>query len=91
MKAMRDTGIHASQSASYSLWSRLRANTTHIRTCLSEVAEPPDTDSLIPEIQTLMHLKTIFKDSLNPISAFQLHFQTSFFAVLPPKPGMLRS
>jgi hypothetical protein len=87
---MRDTGTHASQSAPYHLWKRLCANTTHIRTCLSEVSEPPDTDSLIPEIQTLRHLEAIFNDSLNPVSAFQLHFQISFFAVLPPKPGMLR-
>jgi hypothetical protein len=89
-KAMKDTGAHASQSAPYRLRSRLRANTTHIRTCLSKVADPPDTDSFIPEIQTIKHLEAVFNGSKNPISTFQLHFQTSFFAVVPQKPGLLR-
>jgi hypothetical protein len=89
-KAMKDTSVPASQSAPYRLWKRLCSNTTHIRTCLSRIAGPPDTDSSIPEIQTVKHLETVFTGSPNPIYAFQLYFQTSFFAVLPPKSGMLR-
>jgi hypothetical protein len=88
-KAMKDTGTQASRSSPYRLWTRLRVNTTHIRTCLSKIAKPPDTGTDIPEIQTIKHLETVFNHSANPISAFQMHFQTSFFMVIPPKPGML--
>jgi hypothetical protein len=46
---------------------------------------------LIPEIQTIKHLETVFTGSPNSISAFQLYFQSSFFSVLPPKSGILHS
>lgn len=89
MKAL--TGTVASLSSPYRLWNRLHANTANIRTCLSRASPPPDTSSTDPEIQTIEHLQVVFVHSENPISAFQLAFQTSFFAVIPPKPGMLRS
>jgi hypothetical protein len=91
MKAMKDTDTSFSQSAPYGLWCRLRANVSHIRTCLSRIAPPPNTDSSNPEIQTIKHLQSVFGSSENPISAFQLAFQTSFLSVLPQKPGVLRS
>jgi hypothetical protein len=91
MTALNDTGASASQSAPYRLWIRLHANAAHIRTCLSRVSPPPDTCSSDPEIQTIKHLQAAFAGFENPISAFQLAYETSFFEVLPPKPGMIRS
>jgi hypothetical protein len=91
MKSLNDTGASASQSAPYGLWNRLHANAAHIRTCLSRVSPPHDTCSSDPEIRTISHLYSVFCRSENPISAFQLAFQTSFFEVLPPKPGILHS
>jgi hypothetical protein len=90
MKAMQDTAAYLSRSAPYRLWHRLRVNATHIRTCLLKVAAPPNTDSTVPELQTIKHLETAFADPPNPISSFQMYFQISFFAVRLPKSGMLR-
>ena len=78
-----------SPSVPYRLWKRLRDNIPNIRTQLSRITAPPDTAD-VPEIQTLKHLAVVFTDHHNPISAFQLAFQDSFFAIQSPKPGLLR-
>jgi hypothetical protein len=91
MSKRRSMGnVHASPSTPYRLWKRLRDNIPNIRTRLSRIAAPPDTAD-VPEIQTLRHLSAVFADPLNPISAFQLLFQDSFFAIESPKSGLLRA
>jgi hypothetical protein len=91
MSKRRSMGnVPASPSTPYRLWKRLCDNIPNIRTRLSHIAAPPDTAD-VPEIQTLKHLTDVFADHHNPISAFQLLFQDSFFAIHSPKPGMLRT
>jgi hypothetical protein len=88
-KAMRSASMCASPSTPYNLWRRLRANVSHIRTTLLTITDPPLTASAIAEVHTILHLNHAFPGSANPVIDFQLHFQTSFFAYLPPQSGLL--
>jgi hypothetical protein len=78
-KAMRETRTAFSPSVPYNLWRQFSAHIVHLRTHLSRLAPPPDTDSDSPHTQTLRHLQTAFPYSATPIVQFQLHFQLPFF------------
>jgi hypothetical protein len=88
-KSMRIASIAASRSAPYNLWRRVRSNLSHIRTSLLTITAPPHVMEALPVIQTVAHLDAAFPGSTNPIIDFQLHFQTSLFAILSPQPGLL--
>ncbi|MBN1411866.1 MAG: hypothetical protein JW969_13540 [Spirochaetales bacterium] len=63
---------------------------THIRTSSLSIIPVPVTDTCIPENQTIIHLVKAFPHSSCPVAGFQEHFQTSFFAFVPPKSGAIR-
>ncbi len=78
-QAFRSSGCSLGNSSVYRLYRRFQYGQARIRTFLARVKDPPClSDTGHPVLLTLMHLKTIFKNCLCPISAFQHQFQASF-------------
>lgn len=67
-----------SDSSAYRLWKRFCLAQSKIRALLLKRCSPPDVTSRAPAIQTILHLKTAFKNSACPIAAFQGYFQADF-------------
>jgi hypothetical protein len=55
--------------------ARWHGLTTHVRTRLHMVAEPPGKAGGPTDPFSLRHLAAAFRDAACPIAAFQLHFQ----------------
>lgn len=76
-EAARKAEIPMTITTIYRLYKRFRHNQARIRTYLTRVKDPPLLDDTTdPVIQTITHLKTVFKDCI--VTQFQLHFQTTF-------------
>ena len=74
------------EAAGASLWRRFSAAQVHIRDLLLRVIAPPPCDSTVPALHTIAHLRTAFPAASCPISAFQIHFQTSLLPPITPRP-----
>jgi hypothetical protein len=59
----------------YHLLQRLRRRLTNLRTTLSAVRRPPDSQQADPLLQTFEHLRLVFPKAACPTEAFQQRFQ----------------
>jgi hypothetical protein len=79
VRAIRSSDSHIQETGIYRIFRKFKDNQVKIRTFLMSIKDPPSLkhtkDSVI---QTIEHLKSAFPDTVNPISGFQHHFQTSF-------------
>lgn len=64
------------------LWQRFIDSHSRLRDLLNRLRPPPDCQSPIPAIQTIEHLRAAFPGHPCPLSAMQLHWQTSVFTPL---------
>lgn len=77
--AFRDSGSHMGQTSTYRIFRKFRYNQVRIRTLLTGIKDPPGLKQVTDAaIQTIIHLKSVFRHSSCPVSKFQHHFQTSF-------------
>jgi hypothetical protein len=78
-QALKETALCLTGPSAYRLWKRLIFSQSALRTLLLTRSPPPllirDTSA-----QTISHLKKAFPCAPNPVVAFQLFFQTSFFS-----------
>lgn len=72
-------GRSFSAASAYRLWKRFLFSQPRLRTLLLSRSPPPSGTQDIPT-QTIAHLIMVFSRAPNPIPAFQLCFQTSFFS-----------
>lgn len=80
LKAYRKAGGHLKTSSIYRLYSRFIDHCSQIRTLLFQCGSPPILAHCNnPSIQTIAHLKFVFKHDSCPISQYQSAFQVSFF------------
>lgn len=86
--AIQKTNRIPTLSSAYRLWRRFIVNQSFLKTKLIPICNPPPDSNNDPNIQTILHLKKVFP-SLNPISDFQLHFQSSFFTNSSPAYGLI--
>jgi hypothetical protein len=78
-EALRQSGSSIQETAIYRIFRKFRDRQVNIRTLLIGIKGPPELkDIKDPFIQTIEHLKAAFTGDLNPVSAFQHHFQASF-------------
>ena len=76
LKAFQQLKSGLSDSSAYHIWRRFQNSLTTIRTALSELCQPPSSDSDCPAKQTLLHLRQAFKEHpLSPIAAFAATFK----------------
>jgi len=79
IQALRSSGSNLQETDIYRIFRKFRDRQVNIRTLLMGIKGPPDRkDIKDPLIQTISHLKYAFTGELNPVSAFQHHFQASF-------------
>lgn len=77
--AFRRSGGVISDTGIYRIFRKFKDNQVRIRTLLMSIKDAPTLKSTKESvIQTIVHLKDAFPDTVNPISVFQHHFQTSF-------------
>ncbi len=78
LAAFRLTGLPFSNSSVYRLYQRIYLRQPKLRALLLKMTQKPDgVQSRNPLIQTILHLKSAFHRAPDPLSAFQLYFQTS--------------
>ncbi len=78
-QAFNSSGSAMGASSIFRIYKRFKNNQVRIRTVLSSIKDPPQLNHTNnPIILSIMHLKTVFKNSFCPISKFQHHFQASF-------------
>lgn len=65
-------------SSIYRLFNCFKHNQSRIRTALVTAQGPPDVRDSDPVMQTIGHLKSLFKDDSCPVASFQHRFQISF-------------
>lgn len=63
----------------YRLWARLDRAQSALRTRLCRICAPPQTHSVLPMAQLVVHLRAIFGSAEHALSRFQRHFQASLF------------
>ena len=89
MAALSQTGARFCDSLGYKLWPKVRREQSVLRPHLCGLVEPPS-DTGLPvgktrdscATQLLEHLRRVFAESDDPISAFQLQLQMGFFSSL---------
>ena len=65
-------------STIYRLYQKINLRQNTLRTLLIKMSPPPiNIQSQNPLIKTIVHLKTVFTQSTNPLDDFQSYFQTS--------------
>lgn len=68
-----------SVTSGYRLYKKIYQSQNILRTCLLNKSPPPvNVSSQNPLIKTILHLKAAFARNINPIAAYQAHFQSSF-------------
>lgn len=78
-KAFKPLSPYFAYSSAYRLWKKFCNCQSRIRTYLSRLCQPPNVSrSHHPTIETILHLKSVFKSHPCPITAFQENFQVSF-------------
>ncbi|MCP3921070.1 MAG: hypothetical protein GY714_00645 [Desulfobacterales bacterium] len=79
-EANRDAGNKMKGSNVYLIFKKFQYNQVRIRTLLLRIKAPPFANNVKNAvIQTILHLKSVFKENSCPVSQFQYDFQTSFF------------
>jgi hypothetical protein len=69
-----------SATSCYRIWNRFLLSQSRLRVLLSWFCPAPVLPGArAPIIQTIMHLKSAFKNAACPVAVFQKHFQTQFF------------
>jgi hypothetical protein len=77
--AFRESGGPIDRSSIYRIFKRFRDHQVRIRTYLVRLKDPPKLKHIkSAAIQTILHLKIVFKQSSCPVAQFQHHFQASF-------------
>jgi len=74
--AFKDSGAVMHSSGAHRILKRFRDRQAHIRTLLTRINDPPDLTDHDPVMQTIIHLRTVFKGCM--VSQFQQYFQVSF-------------
>lgn len=69
----------------YHLWQAFRKTQTFIRTRLLRARTPPRMHSHDPTLQVIEHLRSVFSQSVCPVCAFQVRFQTAFLHAPAPR------
>lgn len=80
LAAFRETKIPSADSTIYWLYKLFCNSQSQIRTKLLQRTSSPLFEG-DHALQTISHLKKVFRNSESPVSAYQNHFQTSFLAV----------
>lgn len=79
-KAFESLCLPFTIATAYRLWKKLVLAQPELRTYLTQITAPPPMQCLSePLLQTITHLQAAFPEVPCPISAFQQHFQVSFF------------
>lgn len=79
IQAFHASASTLARSSCYRIWKIFRLRQTNIRTKLSTICPAPaNSFTHLPQLQTILHLKTAFTSQACPITAFQNHFQTTF-------------
>lgn len=79
IQALKKLNLSFSNSTAYRLFKKFSNRQSRIRTVLFRRCTPPKLSITVhPPIQTISHLKSAFKESSCPITAFQDFFQTPF-------------
>lgn len=79
IQAMKKANLPFSDSTSYRLLKKFSIGQSRVRTLLLRQSPSPRTPDIHhPQIQTILHIKSAFKNSPCPITAFQQSFQTPF-------------
>ena len=79
IRALRSTSSNIQEAGIYSIFNKFQNRQADIRTRPMSLKDPPalkHTRSSV--IQTIQHLRSVFKESVCPVPQFQYHFQTSF-------------
>lgn len=80
VRAARNSESNIEESGVYRIFRKLKDNQIKIRTFLMSLKDPPSLKHTKDSaIQTIEHLKSVFKGSLCPVAEFQHFFQASFF------------
>jgi len=69
-------GSQMHRTSAYRLLNKLKQRQSQIRTLLTRINDPPDLIDKDPVIQTIAHLRAVFKGCI--VSQFQQYFQVSF-------------
>ena len=78
--AFRTAKCAMTPSSVYRLYKKFALNQMRIRSFLSRIKDPPALKHVkSPFLQTILHLKTAFDNTVCPVTEFQFRFQTSFF------------
>jgi hypothetical protein len=75
-KAFKDPGSQMHKTSALRLLNRFKHRQSHIRSLLTRINDPPDLINEDPVIQTIIHLRAVFKECM--VSQFQQYFQVSF-------------
>jgi len=78
-KAYKLSGVDITYNGILHLWHTFIKRQSFIRTMLLKESRPPKLKTSTPTIQTIHHLRALFKNVKCPISEFQYRFQCSFF------------
>ena len=78
-KAYTLSGVEITYNGIIFLWNKFINRQPFLRTMLLKDGLQPKVKTSCPAIQTIHHLKSLFKNSQCPISDFQYRFQCSFF------------
>ena len=75
-EAFKTPGSQMHKTSAYRLLNKFKQKQSHIRTLLTRINDPPDLIDEDPVMQTIIHLKAVFKGCM--VSQFQQYFQVSF-------------
>jgi len=76
VKAFKIFGSQMHRTSALRLLNRFKNRQSQIRTLLTRINDPPDLVNDDPVIQTIAHLRAVFKGCI--VSQFQQYFQVSF-------------
>jgi len=75
-KAFKDSGSEMHRTSALRILNKFKQRQSQIRTLLTRINDPPDLLEQDPVIQTIIHLRAVFKGCM--VSQFQQYFQVSF-------------
>jgi hypothetical protein len=75
-KAFKDPGSQMHKRSAHRIFTKFKHQQSQIRTLLTRINDPPDLTNKDPVMQTIIHLRAVFKGCI--VSQFQQYFQVSF-------------
>ena len=75
-KAFEYPGSQMHKRSAHRIFTKFKHKQSHIRTLLTKINDPPDLIDKDPVMQTITHLRAVFKGCM--VSQFQQYFQISF-------------